>query len=71
LGIAANRAAADAFAANVLPLVRQLQTAGVTTTRSIAEALNARGIRTARGGEWQTGPSATCWRERLRDYGGG
>ena len=51
-GATANRAAADAFAANVLPVVRQIQTAGATTHRAIAEALNARGIRTARGGQW-------------------
>jgi hypothetical protein len=36
----------------VLPVVRELQAAGTTTTRAIAEALNARGIRAARGGEW-------------------
>ena len=47
---AAQRTAADAFAANVLPVVRQIQAAGATTHRAIAEALNARGIRTARGG---------------------
>lgn len=46
------RAGADAFAADVLPIVRQIQAAGVTSTRDIAAALNARGIRTARGGEW-------------------
>ncbi len=51
-GVAVNRAAADTFAANVLPVVRQIQAAGVTTHRAIAEALNARGIRTARGGQW-------------------
>ncbi len=51
-GSAATRHAADAFAANVLPVVRQLQAAGTTTARDIAKALNARGIRTARGGEW-------------------
>lgn len=51
-GAAAGRAAADAFAANVLPVVRDLQAAGITTTRAIAAALNARGIRTARGGDW-------------------
>jgi hypothetical protein len=47
-----NRAAADAFAANVLPIVRQIQASGATTTRAIAAALNARGIRTVRGGAW-------------------
>jgi DNA invertase Pin-like site-specific DNA recombinase len=51
-GAAAQRSAADAFAANVLPVVRQIQATGATTHRAIAEALNARGIRTARGGQW-------------------
>lgn len=51
-GNEANRAAADAFAANVLPVVKQIQAAGSTTPRAIAAALNARGIRTARGGAW-------------------
>jgi len=46
------RAAADAFAANVLPLVRQLEAAGATNPRAIAAGLNARGVKTARGGEW-------------------
>ncbi len=50
LSNASNRAAADTFAANVLPIIRQIQATGATTTRAIAEALNARGIRTARGG---------------------
>ncbi len=51
-GAVANRAAADAFAANVLPIVRQIEAAGATTPRAIAAALNTRGIRTARGGGW-------------------
>lgn len=44
--------AADTFAASILPLVRDLQTKGVTTTRSLAAELKNRGIKTARGGEW-------------------
>lgn len=51
-GAAANRAAADAFAANVLPIIRQVEAAGAKGYRAIAAALNARGVRTARGGEW-------------------
>jgi DNA invertase Pin-like site-specific DNA recombinase len=51
-GVAANRDAADAFASNVLPIVRQIQATGATTHRAIAQALNDRGVRTARGGEW-------------------
>jgi DNA invertase Pin-like site-specific DNA recombinase len=52
MGNAANRQAADAFAANVLPVVRQIQAAGVRSVRGVAKALNDRGIRTARGGAW-------------------
>lgn len=51
-GVATNREAADAFAANVLPIVRQIQAAGATTARAIAAALTNRGVRTARGGAW-------------------
>ena len=51
-GCAAMKLAADVFAANVMPVVNQLQGQGVTTVRALAEALNARGIKTARGGVW-------------------
>ncbi|MEW9806559.1 recombinase family protein [Mesorhizobium marinum] len=42
---------ADDFAANVLPIIREIQSAGLSM-RKIAAALNARGIPTARGGTW-------------------
>jgi DNA invertase Pin-like site-specific DNA recombinase len=45
-------AEAERFAANVVPLIREAQKAGATTLREIAEALNARGVATARGGQW-------------------
>lgn len=45
-------AGADSFAANVLPIIREAQKAGATTLRAVAEALNARGVATARGGQW-------------------
>jgi len=48
----ANEAAADQHAANVLPIIRQIKRAGATTLREIADALNARGVQTARGGQW-------------------
>jgi DNA invertase Pin-like site-specific DNA recombinase len=47
---AANRAAADKFAANVLPVVREVQGAGGKTLREIAASLNARGVRS---GAWR------------------
>jgi DNA invertase Pin-like site-specific DNA recombinase len=45
-------AEADRFAANVLPIIREAQRAGATSLREIAAALNARGVATARGGQW-------------------
>jgi hypothetical protein len=46
------KAEADSYAANVLPIIREAQKAGAPTLREIAYALNARGIATARGGQW-------------------
>lgn len=43
---------ADQFAANVLPIIRELQAEGLSLRR-IATTLNERGIATARGKEWQ------------------
>ena len=43
---------ADQRAANVIPIVRQIQRSGATPLRQIAEALNARGISAPRGGQW-------------------
>jgi len=51
-GTTATRKAADGFAANVLPIIHQLRAAGVTSLRTMTAALNARGVKTARGGEW-------------------
>jgi len=45
-------AAADNHAANVLPIIREIRKAGASTLREIANALNARGVATARGGRW-------------------
>jgi hypothetical protein len=50
--VAAIKAEADRHAANVLPIVREAQKAGAESLRDVADALNARGIATARGGKW-------------------
>jgi DNA invertase Pin-like site-specific DNA recombinase len=52
MGQRANAAAADAFARNVLPVIREIKKSGAHSFRAIARALNARGIPTARGGQW-------------------
>jgi DNA invertase Pin-like site-specific DNA recombinase len=42
------------FARNVLPIIRDIQRSGVTSLRGIAEVLDTRGVRAARGGRWQS-----------------
>ena len=46
-----NRMKADRFAANVLPVVRELQANGLKSYLAIARELERRGIKTARGGD--------------------
>lgn len=53
LGRQASLAEADRFAGQVLPVIASLQRAGITSLRQLAIALNNRGVRTARGGQWQ------------------
>ena len=43
---------ADRLAANVQPIIQGLRASGVTDLRGLADALNNRGVRTARGGRW-------------------
>jgi DNA invertase Pin-like site-specific DNA recombinase len=45
-------AAADDFAAAMLPLVTAIRSAGAETLEAITCALNQRGSRSARGGRW-------------------
>lgn len=51
-GAAATAEAARRFAQNVAPVIREVQASGVASLRGVAAALNARGVRTARGGRW-------------------
>jgi DNA invertase Pin-like site-specific DNA recombinase len=51
--VKAIEANADRHAATVLPIIREVQRAGAKSLRAIADALNARGVPTARGGRWQ------------------
>ncbi len=46
------RGRSDERAGNVLPIIRQIQASGINGLRGIANALNARGIQTPRGGRW-------------------
>ncbi len=51
-GADSGRSRADIFAANVVPIVESIRASGISTLTGIACALNARGIKTARGGAW-------------------
>jgi DNA invertase Pin-like site-specific DNA recombinase len=51
-GTAAVKANARQFAANVLPIIEEIERAGTTSHNAIAMKLNQRNVRTARGGKW-------------------
>jgi DNA invertase Pin-like site-specific DNA recombinase len=50
--VATIKAEAERRAANLLPIIRDVQRAGAASLREIATALNARGVSTPRGGQW-------------------
>jgi hypothetical protein len=43
---------AGEYPANVMPIIREIQKSGAKSLWMIAAALNARGIKGARGGKW-------------------
>ena len=65
-GVSVRLRQADAFAANVLPIIRDIEAAGIATLKGIAEALNARGIRTARGGRWHATTVKNVMQRQIR-----
>ena len=51
-GSARTAAAALRFAENTAPVILQVRASGIISLRGIPRILNARGVRTARGGKW-------------------
>jgi hypothetical protein len=52
----------------VAPIIREIKATGATSLRAVAAALTARGIATARGGEWNAAQVANVLkRERLNN----
>src|SRR3982074_2132538 len=52
IGRLAQAQVADEFASNLVPVIQAIQNAGAATLSEIASALNARGVRPARGNNW-------------------
>jgi hypothetical protein len=61
------RRLADQRAAKTLPIVRELQASGIGTLQGMADALNARGIPTARGAQWYPTTVKNLLERDLRD----
>jgi hypothetical protein len=57
----------EARAADLAPIIKELQAAGKTSLRAIAAGLNEMGIPTARGGEWSS-PQVMRILERLNPF---
>jgi DNA invertase Pin-like site-specific DNA recombinase len=51
--------AADEFMADLLPIIDAIRIAGATTLEAMSQALNQRGIRSARGGPWRASSVAS------------
>jgi DNA invertase Pin-like site-specific DNA recombinase len=64
-GRAAKTAKANARAADLAPILSELETQGFTSLGAIAKALNDRGIPTARGSEW-TATQVMRVRDKIR-----
>jgi DNA invertase Pin-like site-specific DNA recombinase len=63
LGRSAQAAVADELVASVMPIIDGIRSTGATTLEAITQALNQRGVRTARGAKWYAS-SVTCCRGR-------
>jgi hypothetical protein len=61
LGRATQVAAADEFVSGLLPVVLAIRQTGAKTLESMSQALNQRGIRTARGGRWRASSVANLF----------
>src|SRR5665213_4197476 len=59
---------ADRFSSSILPIIEGVRRSGASSLSAIAAALNARGIRSARGGRWHVSAIRNVWAraERLQ-----
>ena len=55
------RSSADEFVSGLLPVVHAIRQTGAQTLEAMSQALNQRGIRTARGGKWHASSVANLF----------
>jgi DNA invertase Pin-like site-specific DNA recombinase len=67
LGRATQIAAADEFVSGLLPVVLAIRQTGAQTLEAMSQALNQRGIRTARGGRWRASSVANLYTRARRN----
>ena len=67
--VAVRQDRADARAADLAPVVKELQAAGAVSLRAIAAALDERGIPAARGGHWSANQVARLLRNIASPFG--
>lgn len=67
MAVEAIQARADAKAADLAPIIKELQAAGKTSLRAVAEGFNEQGIPTSRGGKWSS-PQVMRMLERLNPF---
>jgi DNA invertase Pin-like site-specific DNA recombinase len=68
IAIAVRQERADARAADLAPLVKELQAAGSMSLRAIAARLDERGIPAARGGSWSANQVARLLKNIARPF---
>ena len=56
---------------NVLPIIREIEAAGATSASAIAAKLNARSVKTARGGNWTHVQIGAVMRRAMERKAGG
>jgi hypothetical protein len=69
-GSAIIQARADAFARSMAGTIAELEREGITSSHAMAQALNERGVATARGGRWAA-KTLNRLRRRLQRLGAG
>ena len=67
-GVAAIQTQADAFARNMAGTIAELERAGISSANAMAQALNERGVATARSMRWHA-QTVIALRRRLKRLG--